>query len=65
MGNFDGAYLCYQNHFGPMVSEVLGLGNIPTVRTEGACASGGLAFRMGYLGILSGLYDIVLIGGTP
>jgi len=64
MGNFDGAYLCYQNHFGPMVSEVLGLGNIPTVRTEGACASGGLAFRMGYLGILSGLYDIVLVGGV-
>lgn len=63
IGNFDGAFLCHQNHYGPMVSEVLGLGNIPTVRTEGACASGGLAFRMGYLGILSGLYDMVLVGG--
>ncbi|MEI7463467.1 MAG: thiolase domain-containing protein, partial [Candidatus Taylorbacteria bacterium] len=51
MGNFDGAFLSNQNHFGPMVSEVLGLGNVPTVRTEGACASGGLAFRMGLLGI--------------
>lgn len=64
MGNFVGGYLCWQNHYGAMASEVLNLGNVPTVHTEGACASGGLAFRMGYLGILSGLYDIVLVGGV-
>lgn len=64
VGNFNGAYLCCQNHYGPLVSEVLELGNIPTVRTEGACASGGLAFRQGFIGILSGLYDVVLVGGV-
>ncbi|SMC60354.1 thiolase domain-containing protein [Papillibacter cinnamivorans] len=64
IGNFVGGYLCRQNHYGAMASEVLNLGSIPTVHTEGACASGGLAFRMGYLGILSGLYDIVLVGGV-
>jgi len=64
MGNFVGGFLCHQNHYGAMASEVLGLGTIPTVHTEGACASGGLAFRMGYLGILSGLYDVVLVGGV-
>lgn len=64
VGNFDSQQLCGQGHLGPFVSEVLGLGNIPTVRTEGACASGSLAFRMGLMGIMSGQYDIVLVGGV-
>lgn len=63
-GNFNAQYLCYQGHLGPMVSEVLGLGNIPTVRTEGACASGSLALRQAYVAVASGLYDVVLVGGV-
>ena len=35
MGNFVSQYLCLQGHMGPLASEVLGLGNIATVRTEG------------------------------
>ncbi len=64
LGNFDGQQLCGQGHMGPLVSEVLDLGNIPTVRTEGACASGSLAFRMGLTAVMSGMYDIVLVGGV-
>jgi acetyl-CoA C-acetyltransferase len=64
LGNFNSSYLCNQSHMGPMASEVLGLGNIPTVRTEGACASGSLAFRQGLLAVAAGVYDIVLIGGV-
>lgn len=64
VGNFVGQQLTGQGHMGPQVAETLGLGTIPTVRTEGACASGSLAFRMGTLGIMSGLYDVVLIGGV-
>jgi len=64
LGNFNGQYLCHQGHMGPLASEALGLGNIPTLRTEGACASGSLAFRQGYMAIASGLYDIVLVGGV-
>lgn len=64
IGNFVGQPLAGQGHLGALASEVLGLGNIPHVRTEGACASGSLAFRMGMLGILSGLYDVVLVGGV-
>ena len=64
MSNFNGSYLCYQSHMGPLASEVLGLGNIPTVRTEGACASGSLAFRQGLFAVASGIYDVVLIGGV-
>jgi len=63
IGNFVGQQLCGQGHMGSLVSEVLGLGSVPTVRTEGACASGSLAFRMGLIAVMSGLYDIVLVGG--
>jgi len=64
MGNFNGSYWSIQSHMGPLASEALGLGNIPTVRTEGACASGSLAFRQAYVAVASGLYDIVLVGGV-
>lgn len=64
MGNFVGQQLTGQGHMGPLASEVLGLGNIPHVRTEGACASGSLAFRMGMAAIQAGWYDVVLIGGV-
>lgn len=64
IGNFNASYLCYQSHLGPLASEVLGLGNIPAVRTEGACASGSLAFRQGLIAIASGIYDVVLVGGV-
>lgn len=64
MSNFNSQYLCYQGHMGPLASEVLGLGTIPTVRLEGACASGSLAFRQGLIAIQAGLYDVVLIGGV-
>ena len=64
VGNFNSSFLAYQSHIGPMVTEVLGLNNIPALRTEGACASGSLAFRQGYMAIASGMYDIVLVGGV-
>lgn len=64
VGNFNSSFLAYQSHIGPMVTEVLGLKNVPALRTEGACASGSLAFRQGYIAIASGLYDIVLVGGV-
>lgn len=64
VGNFNAQALCGQGHMGPLVSEVLGLGEIPTVRTEGACASGSLAFRMGLMAVQSGMYDVVLVGGA-
>lgn len=64
VGNFNASYLCGQSHLGALVSEELGLGNIPTLRTENACASGSLAFRQAYIAIASGLYDYVLVGGV-
>jgi acetyl-CoA C-acetyltransferase len=64
MSNFGGQPFCGQGHLGPLASEVLGLGNIPTIRVEGACASGSLAFRQALSAIASGMYDVVLVGGV-
>jgi acetyl-CoA C-acetyltransferase len=64
MSNFNAQFLCGQGHIGPLASEVLGLGNIPATRLEGACASGSLAFRQAYAAVASGMYDVVLVGGV-
>ena len=64
IGNYNGSFFCGQSHIGPLASEVLELGNIPSMRTEGACASGSLAFRQGMIAIASGIYDMVIIGGV-
>ena len=63
VGNFNSSYLCGQSHMGPLVSEELNLGNVPTLRTENACASGSLALRQAFISVASGVYDYVLVGG--
>jgi acetyl-CoA C-acetyltransferase len=64
IGNFNASQLANQSHLNALASEVLELGQIPTVRTEGACASGSLAFRQAYISVAAGLYDVVLVGGV-
>lgn len=64
VSNYNAQFLCGQGHIGPLVSEVLGLGGVPTIRVEGACASGSLAFRQAMIAVASGLYDVVLVGGV-
>lgn len=64
MSNFNAQSLCGQGHIGPLAAEVLGLGTIPAIRVEGACASGSLAFRQALTAVASGLYDVVLVGGV-
>jgi acetyl-CoA C-acetyltransferase len=64
LGNFNGAYWSLQSHMGALAAETLGLDSIPTVRTEGACASGSLAFRQALMAIRAGIYDVVIVGGA-
>jgi acetyl-CoA C-acetyltransferase len=64
VGNFIAGPLCNQEILGAMVASELGLGMIPAAKTEGACASGGIAFRQGYLTIESGEYEHVLVCGV-
>lgn len=53
-----------QEHTAALLADQLGFNNIPAVRVENACASGGSALRQGYIAIASGMYDIVVVGGV-
>lgn len=64
LGNFTNDFFVYQGHWGPIISDLLGLTPKPATRTEGACASSALAFREGVFAIASGFYDVVLVGGV-
>lgn len=65
IGNTYSAYTEEQTNISPLVLSVLGVeNNIPCTRYEAACCSGSIAFRQGYLNILSGMYDVLLVGGT-
>ncbi|KPJ61605.1 MAG: acetyl-CoA acetyltransferase [Latescibacteria bacterium DG_63] len=53
-----------QEHLASMLSDYLGVSSIPACRVESACASAGVAFRLGYVEVASGVSDIVLVGGV-
>lgn len=52
-----------QAHLGAMASQNLNL-NVPSIRIECACASGGAALAAGLASILSGLHEVVMIVGA-
>lgn len=65
LGNVYSAFTEKQTNMAPLALTSIGLENhIPCARYETACASSSVAFHQGYLGILSGMYDIVLVGGA-
>ncbi len=53
----------HQCHSAPIMSDWAGLLPTPAVRVEVACASSAAAIRYGVFMILSGLYDVVMVGG--
>ena len=62
-GNMGGGPLSGQLHMGAMATENLNI-NKPSVRVEGACASGSLALRSGIEAIESGAAEIVMVSGV-
>ncbi len=54
----------HQGHTGPTLSEWAGLTSIQSTRVESACASSGVAIRCGIFAILSGMLDVVMVGGV-
>lgn len=64
LGNFSSEQFERQSHLAPILANWAGLSPIPSVRVESACASGSLAIREAALGIASGMYDVVLVGGV-
>ena len=65
IGSMSSGRFIGQEHVGALVADASGFSHlhIPSTRVEGACASGGLAIREGYLSIASGLNDVVVVGG--
>ncbi|MBM3324819.1 MAG: thiolase domain-containing protein, partial [Calditrichaeota bacterium] len=53
-----------QEHLGSLLADYLGQCPIPAARVESACASGGLAVRMGWMDVALGVSDVVLVGGV-
>jgi acetyl-CoA C-acetyltransferase len=64
IGNFSNDFFVHQAHWGPIISDLVGLAPRAITRTEGACASSTLAMRDGVMAIASGMYDIVMVGGV-
>ncbi|MCD6512450.1 MAG: thiolase domain-containing protein [Thermoplasmata archaeon] len=66
IGGMSSGGFVEQEHVAPLAIEVAGLEefHIPATRVEGACASGGIAVRHGYMAVASGMHDIVIVGGA-
>lgn len=54
VGNFVSGVLCGQEVLAGLIADGLGLAGIPATKVEGACASGGIAFRNAVLAVASG-----------
>jgi acetyl-CoA C-acetyltransferase len=63
IGHMGEAYE-HQGHTGSTIADWAGLASVPATRTEAACASSGVALRSGIYAVLSGLADVVMVGGV-
>jgi len=64
VGSMSSGLFVGQEHLASLLADYLGYGPIPAARVESACASGGLALKMGFLEVASGHSDVVLVGGV-
>jgi acetyl-CoA C-acetyltransferase len=64
VGCMSGGLFAAQEHLASMMADYLGVIPAAAARVESACASGGLAMRLGWMEVASGLSDIVLVGGV-
>ena len=54
----------HQGHTGATMADWAGLLHVPATRVEAACSSSGAALRAGIYAVLSGLCDVVMVGGV-
>ena len=66
VGNMSAGRFVEQEHISSLIADYAGLASmhVPSTRVEAACASGGLALRMGALTIASGHADIAIVAGV-
>jgi len=64
LGTFSPGTFIRQEHAAPLIASELGLQNVPSTRTENACASGSTAFLNAIFAIAAGAADVVLVVGA-
>ena len=64
VGNMASGSFIEQENLGALIADWAGLGHIPAVKIEAACASGGAAVQEGAKAVLSGLEDVVAVVGV-
>ena len=64
LGNFISGPLNGKEVLAGIVGERLGLQNIPCTKVEGACASGGIAFRHAWIAVASGMCKAAIVVGV-
>lgn len=63
LGNMLSGVLSNQQQLGPLVATSAGLKGVESVTLEAACGSGGAALRAGFMAIMSGLCETVVVCG--
>jgi acetyl-CoA C-acetyltransferase len=64
VGSMSSGLFAGQEHIAALLADYLGQAPIPSTRVETACASGGLALKLGYMEVASGISDVVLVSGV-
>jgi acetyl-CoA C-acetyltransferase len=64
IGTMSSGLFTGQEHLASMIPDYLGMKNVPAVRVESACASGGLAVRTAFMEVASGMSDYALAIGV-
>lgn len=63
VGSMSSGLFAGQEHIAALLADYLGQTPVPSARVETACASGGLALKLGYMEVASGISDVVLVSG--
>jgi len=64
VGNMLSGEVSGQAHLGALVADFAGLRGIEAIKVEAACASASAALRQAYIGVASGLQDVVIAVGV-
>lgn len=64
VGSMSSGLFVGQEHIASLLADYLGQTPVPSTRVETACASGGLAFRLAFMEVASGMSDVVLASGV-
>lgn len=63
LGNMLSGMISSQQQLGSLVASASGLGGTEAVTLEAACGSGGAALRAGFMAVMSGMCDTVVVCG--